>query len=211
MTASKFGLFVLATLLISLSPGPNVFLLLSLGLRDGAGAVLRAVGGIAVASLLFLMVSALGLVAALTASLLLFRIVSGVGALYLMYLGVRLIVASRRGATLPTATPLRPLPRPFVQGFVTHLANPKAMLYWSALLPQFIVPQRGLAAQVLMLGCIAIGLDATILTGYGLFAAAARRSALSGRFERGIMLVGGVFFVCAGALLGVAQWRGGAP
>ena len=201
-----FGLFLAATLLMSLSPGPNVLLLVSLGLRDGAAVVLKAVAGIAVASALFLAVSALGLVAILAASVLVFRIVCYAGAAYLVYLGIRMLLGVRR-AHIDSAT-LRPLPRPFLQGFVTHLSNPKAILYWSALLPQFVDRQVALAPQVIVLGSVGIVLDMFVLGAYGLFAAAARRSVVPRGMQRVVNLVGGGFFVCAGALLALAQYRG---
>ena len=206
MSDTGIGLFLVATGLMSLSPGPNVLMLLSLGLRDGKTAVLKAVAGIAAASLIFLLVSALGLVAALTASVWLFRAVTLAGAGYLVYLGVRLVLGSGR-AMVVSDLQGRPLPRPFLQGFVTHLANPKAMLYWSALLPQFLDTGRALAPQVVGMGLAGIALDVVILTAYGLSAAAARRNAVSPRFQRLSCLAGGVFFVCAGVLLALAQFR----
>ena len=200
------GLFLVATLLMSLSPGPNVFLLVSLGLRDGAAAVLKASAGIAVASVIFLAVSALGLVAAFAASALLFRAVRYAGAAYLVYLGIRMLWAVRSGVA-ETATDTRPLPRPFVQGFVTHLANPKAMLYWSALLPQFLDLHAALAPQVVQLGGLAIVLDVIVLASYGLSAAAARRRAMPGGLQTAVNVAGGLFFVCAGVLLALSQYR----
>jgi homoserine/homoserine lactone efflux protein len=200
------GLFLAATLLMSLSPGPNVFLLVSLGLRDGAAAVLKASAGIAVASLIFLAVSSLGLVAVLAASAPLFRAVCYLGAAYLIYLGVRMLLGARRGATNIVAT-VRPLPQPFLQAFVTHLSNPKALLYWSALLPQFLDPHAAMASQVILLGSLGIVLDVIVLSGYGLLAAAARRGTVPGGLQRAVNVAGGAFFVCAGALLAFAKYR----
>ena len=78
--------------------------------------------------------------AALTASAILFAFVRYAGAAYLVYLGVRMILGSR-GTPSAQAEPTRTAPG-FMQGFVTHLSNPKAVLYWTALLPQFITPGR---------------------------------------------------------------------
>lgn len=202
--SGQFGLFLLATLLMSLSPGPNVFLLVSLGLRDGASAVLHASGGIALASLLFLSVSALGLVAVLAASSLLFDAVCLVGAAYLAWLGLGLL----RGAwAKPKEAIALPAPasgrRPFLQGFVTHLANPKAVLYWSALLPQFVDAAQPLPVQVAALGSSGIVLDLVVLCVYGLAAAAVRRGGLAAGLQRGVNLVCGLFFITAGVLLAV--------
>lgn len=204
MQASHLGLFCAATVLMSLSPGPNVFLMLALGLREGGASVLKAAAGIALASLGFLLVSALGLVAALTASAVLFSAVSYLGAAYLAYLGLRMILASR-GHDVDATLQSRPLARPFVQGVVTHLANPKAMLYWSALFPQFVDASRPLTPQVLLLGLIGITIDVILLSAYGLSAARARRGTISRRLERLTHLVGGSFFVIVALLLAAAR------
>ena len=198
--SGQFGLFLLATLLLSLSPGPNVFLLVSLGLRDGAAAVLRASAGIAAASAVFLLVSALGLIALLTAYAPLFQALCIAGAAYLMWLGfgmlwgIRAAVAAGEGKLGQAAAP-------FVQGFVTHIANPKAVLYWSALLPQFLDARRSPAAQVMLLGSSGIALDVVVLCGYGLVASAARRGSLSAGMQRTVNFTGGLFFVAVGVLL----------
>lgn len=197
---SHFGLFLFATLLMSLSPGPNVFLLVSLGLRDGASAVLRASGGIAVASAVFLLVSAFGLAAVIMASAGLFKALRLAGAAYLAWLGLRMLWGARRAAVadiLPGAA----VARPFLQGLVTHLANPKAVLYWSALMPQFLDARRPLAAQVAVLGSSGIVLDVIVLCAYGLAAAAARQGGLSAGLQRGVNIVCGCFFLATGIVL----------
>jgi homoserine/homoserine lactone efflux protein len=222
--ASTLAIYLFATLLMCLSPGPNVMLMISLGLRDGAATVLRAVAGIGVASLLFLTVSAFGVAAALHASETLFAIVRYAGAAYLVYLGVRLLIAGAKagraadgsataasdaggparssGTASPPATANRGA---FWQGFVTHLSNPKAVLYWTALLPQFVDPARPIAAQTVTLGLIGIAMDLCILAGYGLAAAGTRHLGVTARYTRWIDLAAGTFFVVAGSMLALSH------
>jgi homoserine/homoserine lactone efflux protein len=209
---STLLLYLAATLLICLTPGPNVLLMISIGLRDGRPSVLRAVAGVLSASLIFLVVSALGLAAALHASATLFAIVRYGGATYLVYLGVRLLVAAARAATVvPTpdtgasAPPLRAGTNAFWQGFLTHLSNPKAILFWSALLPQFLDTGRAVGPQIVFLGLLGIAMDAIVLTGYGLAAAATRHFAPTQAYTRWIDAAAGSFFVLAGALLALAH------
>lgn len=216
---STLLLYLTATLLICLSPGPNVLLMISFGLRDGRPSVLRAFAGVVSASLLFLVVSALGVAAALHASTTLFAAVRYAGAAYLVYLGVRLLVAAARasparttagdGAPATTGDPAR-APRPaganaYWQGFVTHLSNPKAILFWSALLPQFLDTGRAVAPQIVFLGLLGIAMDAVVLAGYGLAAAATRHFAPTLAFTRWVDVAAGTFFVLAGALLAFAR------
>jgi homoserine/homoserine lactone efflux protein len=204
---STLLLYLAATLLICLSPGPNVLLMISFGLRDGRPSVLRAVAGVVTASLLFLVVSALGVAAALHASTTLFAAVRYAGAAYLVYLGGRLLIAAARAADVPpaadavTAPPHRARSNAYWQGLVTHLSNPKAILFWSALLPQFLDTGRAVAPQIVFLGLLGIAMDAVVLTGYGLAAAAARHYAPTQAFTRWIDAAAGSFFVLTGALL----------
>jgi threonine/homoserine/homoserine lactone efflux protein len=204
---STLLLYLAATLLICLSPGPNVLLMISFGLRDGRPSVLRAVAGVVTASLLFLVVSALGVAAALHASTTLFAAVRYAGAAYLVYLGARLLIAAARAADVPpaadavTAPPHRGRTSAYWQGLVTHLSNPKAILFWSALLPQFLDTGRAVAPQIVFLGLLGIAMDAVVLTGYGLAAAAARHYAPTQAFTRWIDAAAGSFFVLTGALL----------
>jgi homoserine/homoserine lactone efflux protein len=223
--ASTLAIYLFATLLMCLSPGPNVMLMISLGLRDGSATVLRAVAGIGVASLLFLTVSALGVAAALHASETLFAIVRYAGAAYLVYLGVRLLIAGVKagrvadepgpdrasgasGASRSSATASAPATAnrgAFWQGFVTHLSNPKAVLYWTALLPQFVDPARPIAAQTVTLGLIGIAMDLCILAGYGFAAAGTRHLGVTARYTRWIDLAAGTFFVVAGSMLALSH------
>lgn len=224
--SSTLALYLFATLLMCLAPGPNVMLMISLGLRDGSATVLRGVAGIGAASLVFLTISAFGVAAALHASATLFAIVRYAGAAYLVYLGVRLLIAGLKapaacdalvatsldgGATANGsdasaagrgATTARGA---FWQGFATHLSNPKAVLYWTALLPQFVDATRPIAAQTVTLGLIGIAIDMVTLAGYGLTAAATRRLGLTQRYTRWVDVAAGAFFMVTGALLALAH------
>jgi threonine/homoserine/homoserine lactone efflux protein len=209
---STLLLYLVATLLICLSPGPNVLLMISFGLRDGRPSVLRAVAGVVTASLIFLVVSALGVAAALHASTTLFAAVRYAGAAYLVYLGARLLIAAARAADVApppdaalTAPPQRARTSAYWQGLITHLSNPKAIVFWSALLPQFIDTGRAVAPQIVFLGLLGIAMDAVVLTGYGLAAAAARHYAPTQAFTRWIDAAAGSFFVLTGALLAFAH------
>ena len=202
--APQFSVYLLATLLICLSPGPNVMLMISLGLRSGAGAVLRAVAGIVTAAGVYLAAAALGLVAALRASPGLFTVVRYAGAAYLAWIGVRLVLAGLRSAGEARAPEIAGT-RAYLQGFVTQLSNPKSILFWSAFLPQFLTPDAPLAPQIAALGVLGIAIDVVVLSGYGLVAAATRRAALSGPFQRGIDLAAGAFFVGTAAWLALSQ------
>lgn len=213
MLPPKFELYLVATLLMCLSPGPNVLLMISLGLRDGSSAVLRGVVGIVGASLIFLAVSALGVVAALKAAPALFDAIRYAGAAYLLYVGTRLLLAAARRSFAPASADVAPRSTPasstsrgaYWQGFVTHISNPKAVIFWSAILPPFLAVDRPVAPQIVVLGLTGIALDAATLAAYGLFAAAARRTLAGPRLHRTLDGLAGAAFVLIGAWLLVAR------
>lgn len=194
-----FVLFLGALLLVCLAPGPNVFLLVSTGLQRGVPSVLQVVAGIVLASIIFLALSALGVTGLLSRSPSLFTAVRVAGALYLIYLGVRMLWASRTPLVLESRVVAGP--HPLLQGFTTHISNPKAILFWTALLPQFIDPRQALAPQTLRLGIVAIVIDAAILSGYGIVAAQLRHRFLTTAFASWLDRIAGAFFVLAGSWL----------
>ena len=204
-TANMPALYLSALLLICLTPGPNVFLSVSCGLQRGVATVGRAVAGIMLASSIFLALSALGVAALLNTSPTLVTLIRGLGALYLIYLGIRLLLV-----TANTERPVRSVAigaSPLLQGFITHLSNPKAILFWTSILPQFIDTRQPLLEQTLRLGLVGMAIDAVILFGYGAAAAVLRERFMAGNLARWMDRVAGVFFLLIGAwlLLSLAQ------
>jgi homoserine/homoserine lactone efflux protein len=201
---ANFPLFLAATFLICVSPGPNVMMVISFSLKEGAGQALRAVLGTTFASTLYLSVSVLGLIAVVTASQRAFALIRYAGAAYLVYLGVRMLRGAwRHKYAAAGQVVLRS--RPFVQGLTTHLSNPKAIAYWTALLPQFVEPSRSVTRQVIILGAVAILFDFVILASYAALASWAREWLLGSRTAGWIDLVAGSFLIGAGTLLAFAS------
>jgi threonine/homoserine/homoserine lactone efflux protein len=156
MTAiHDLGLFIVAGLLLNLTPGPDMAYIAarsaSGGLRDGVAAIL----GINAGGVVHTLAAALGLSALIAASATAFGIVKWCGALYLIYAGIRLLMASARprgaDATAPVLPPARPLAI-LREAFVINVFNPKVALFFLAFLPQFIAadaPHPALAFVIL--------------------------------------------------------------
>lgn len=193
-------LFAGAVFVICLVPGPNVFMTLSFALSQGFGAASRAVFGTAFASVLFLTVSALGLVAVLVASTAAFAIVRIAGAAYLVFLGGRLLLAAAR-TTVGADRRIVLTSHPFVQGFVTHLSNPKALLYWTAMLPQFIDDRRQPTPQILLLGVVGMSIGVSVLLAYAALAVQTRHVLYRPGVSQRIDVAAGLFFLLAGGWL----------
>lgn len=207
MTAAHFALFLVVSTLSSLTPGPAVLTIVSLALRAGLGAALRGVLGIVSGIGVYLVLAVLGLIALLTASPTAFAIVRYAGAVYLIWLGFRLLLAAWQGnggvaidSTASDRSAAR-AERPWLQGFLTQISNPKAMLYWTALLPQFIEPRAPVVPQIVLLGVAGAIVDSLVLAAYGLLAVGAREVLRGPRFTRGIDGIAGAFMFSAGVLL----------
>ncbi|MBB3464619.1 LysE family translocator [Rhizobium sp. BK377] len=147
--------FFLALLALQLSPGPDMLLVIGRGIGQGRRvAFLTAVGGTLAAGLIQLPLLALGIASIIQSSPLAFAILRWVGAAYLIWLGLKLLLKTR-GTLDPTVernpvsswTALR-------EGMVSNLTNPKVLVFMLAFLPQFVDPHNGwpVAAQLLILG-----------------------------------------------------------
>lgn len=150
---ATFGLFLLGSLLLLVSPGPAVLFLVARSLEGGRRLGLVSTLGVAVGSLVHVAAAAFGVSALLATSATAYSAMKWLGALYLLGLGI----ATLRGedpAPLPfgSRTGLRPA-RAFAQGVVVNVLNPKTALFFLAFLPQFVDVSAGaVEAQVLMLG-----------------------------------------------------------
>jgi threonine/homoserine/homoserine lactone efflux protein len=128
--------FVPVAIVLSVSPGPDMALVLRNTVRGGRRAGHRTVGGIAVGLVVWATASALGVAAVLSASATVFTALKLAGAVYLVYLGVQSLRSLRRGDAPAVAA--KPSGSPFRQGLVTNLLNPKLAVLFTTLLPQFV-------------------------------------------------------------------------
>ncbi|MBP8195515.1 MAG: LysE family transporter, partial [Azonexus sp.] len=147
MTLAVWLGFLLAAILIAVTPGPGAVISMSTGMRHGYLAALTAILGLQAAILLHLMIVALGLGALLAASETAFALVKFVGAAYLVWLGIQ----KWRAAPVPVDVNAPPVRRKglFLQGLLVNLTNPKAIIFIGALVPQFIDPAREQVGQYL--------------------------------------------------------------
>lgn len=143
--------FLLATLLLLITPGPVMAMVGHNTLRHGLNAGLLTVLGVELGEVCLLGATFLGLVISSEVVPQLFRWLSLGGAIYLLWLAVGAL-RSRHAAT--RARVHAPMPRPFLAGITVAFANPTAILFYAAFFPQFLDPARSISAQVLQLGAI---------------------------------------------------------
>lgn len=136
-----FALFVIAGVLLNLTPGPDTLYVVTRSAGHGLRAGLIAALGIGSGCFVHIFAAAIGLSALIAASAIAFNVVRWLGAAYLIYLGVSLL-RSRPVVPRPAVVAKEPLAdgRVYAQGFLTNALNPKVALFFVAFLPQFIAP-----------------------------------------------------------------------
>ncbi|HEY6706817.1 MAG TPA: LysE family translocator [Actinomycetota bacterium] len=153
---STLALFAVAAVTLLLIPGPAVLYIVTRTLDQGRAAGLASVCGVHVGTLLHVTAAALGLSALLVSSATAYDTVRWLGAAYLVWLGVRRLLARDEDVPAAAADPgaRRPgLGRIFAQGVVVNVLNPKTALFFFAFLPQFVDTSRGsVPFQVVVLG-----------------------------------------------------------
>ena len=206
MSLQHWLLYVSVVLAVIVTPGPSAALCLTHGASHGVWRATATVLGGMVASLILMTLSALGLGAAIAASTTLFLAIKFAGAAYLIWLGIGMW----RAPAAPDATASAPATagvsrsrwsRLWRQGFLVGIGNPKDLLFFGALFPQFLDPAKPMAPQIAVLAATSLAVDGLAMTGYASLRTrigpALRRSGAGRLFNR---LTGGAFIAAGGAM-----------
>ena len=175
---ASLWLFFLALAVVFLLPGPDMILLLQTGARQGRGAALATAIGLGIARGCHVALAALGLAALFKAAPWTFEVVRLAGAAYLLWIGIQclrstLVPNLNGGDVAQTQGQWREAVR---RGLLTNLLNPKALLFCSVLLPQFIVADGApVLTQFAMLGVLLVGVGLLFDSAYALTGAALGR------------------------------------
>jgi threonine/homoserine/homoserine lactone efflux protein len=145
--------FIGASLILALTPGPAVVYILARTLSQGRASGLASVAGVALGNLGNALGAAVGLAALFAVSSAAFTVVKWAGAIYLVYMGVRMLRSTAGTLAAPSVQAMKPS-RIFRDGFVVALLNPKTALFFAAFLPQFMSANAPHFAQSLALGGI---------------------------------------------------------
>lgn len=200
MLLSTWLLYVAAVFVLTVTPGPSVLMCVSTAVNLGPRKALITSLGSTSAIVGLMTLSALGLGALLAASETLFTALKWAGAAYLAYLGVRALLAPASDIQVAGGA-VAGGRRLFAQGFLVGLSNPKALLFFGALFPQFLHPAAPQLPQFLVLGATFVFFELGWLTVYALSAARAQRWLQQPRRARQFnRLTGAVFLLAAGLL-----------
>ena len=198
-------LFLAASLLVLLMPGPSVLCAVACSLNQGRKAGLVCVMGLETGTLVHVAGASLCISAALASSTLAFDVLRYCGAAYLVHLGVRTWLERGPAASAARPTPLS-LPRVFRRGALVDLLNPHTALFLLAFLPQFVPPGLGrIGQQVWMLGGAFLVLATIVASGFVLLASALAVRSRSERFARGQRGVTAVLFMGLGLSMAFAD------
>jgi threonine/homoserine/homoserine lactone efflux protein len=201
----NLGEFVAVSALLIVAPGLDTALIMRNALLHGRRPAVATALGVNTGMLAWTLATALGLAALLEASALAFTVVKLLGAAYLIWIGLASLIASRRRpradpglpgdrAPLATATAYR-------QGLLCNVANPKAAIIFTSLLPQFVAGAHPSPLPFLALGAIFTAIALVLQGGYAVAAAAASRLLLRTRVRALIDRVTGVVLIALGVKL----------
>jgi len=206
MTLEIWLAYVTTLLIFMSTPGPSHMLMLTNSMTNGFRRSLATAAGDLSANTLQILVVAAGLVGLVRSSQQFFVVIKWLGVSYLVLTGI-LVFRRRLDSSVAEGLSTRSIRILYLQGFLTSAANPKAIVFFAALLPQFINMELPTGEQFLLLGATYIIVDGCFLTVYGAFSAW-----ISGHFQhhigRHMNQISGVLFVIAAILLGLKELRG---
>lgn len=205
---ARYGAFLGVMAVMAVTPGPANLFAIATGAQKGKAAALVGVAGMNTATLVWFAAAALGLGALILAFPDLFHLLAYAGAAYIAWLGVK----SLRGAFAKEAEPghgtFKQGQSAYLDGFTVQIANPKAVLFFTAVLPPFLDPARPLPAQLAAFACATLTLDILAMSAYGLGGAALAAKMTEPRFARGFAVAVGLLLLTAAVLM--ARKAGGA-
>jgi threonine/homoserine/homoserine lactone efflux protein len=189
--------FIALEVVLCFIPGPAVLSVVGATLLGRSRSGFATAAGILTGNTVYFIVSALGVASVIAASHSAFAIVKWCGAAYLAYLGVRALLSKEAdlASEIPQGSRAR---RGWLNGTVVQLSNPKALIFFTAILPQFIDPHGDVLLQILILGVAGFAVELGVLSVYVMAASRIAGNGMSARRHLWAQRVGGAF------LLGVA-------
>ena len=197
MSLELYFAYILTCAVIAMVPGPTVTVIIANSLRHGARAGLLNVAGTQAGLAVMMLVLVVGLSSVIAAMGWLFEWLRWAGAAYLVWLGYKLL----RAPDILQETGQKPAPRGgfFLQGFLVLMANPKALLWFGAFIPQFVDPNGNYVGQIVLLSLTAMAVALVsdgayaVLTGRAGALLSRSRVRLVSRLSGGFLIGGGIW------------------
>ena len=192
---------------MAITPGPANLFAVATGAQRGKGSALLSVLGMNLATLVWFGAAALGLGALVTAFPQVFQVIAVLGALYVAWLGLKSLKAALRPApATSTHSQTKALATPSASGalrdgFLVQIANPKAILFFTAVLPPFLDIKRAISPQLGLIAATTVTLDIFSMSAYALGGVALATRMSQPRFQRGFGLFVGVLLLLVAGLI----------
>jgi threonine/homoserine/homoserine lactone efflux protein len=209
MASTRFFLFLMAAVLLAVAPGPGMLYVLARSLAGGKREGVLSALGTFLGGMVHVFAAALGISIILAKSATAFALVKYVGAAYLCFLGVRMILDARKDkGTLDTSVEAaRPARNPLWQGIATEVLNPKTALFFLSFIPQFVDRSHGhVFLQFVSLGSLSVMLNTTAdLIVIALAGPLGERIRSSATFRRRQRMVTGAIMIGLGTYLATSE------
>ena len=196
-----YGAFLGVMAVMAVTPGPANLFSVATGVERGKAAALLGVVGMNAATLVWFVAASLGLGALVAAFPQAFRIIAVGGALYVAWLGIKALRGAFSNEGQPKDVAVSRGRSAILNGFMVQIANPKAILFFTAVLPPFLDLDRPIAPQLMLFAAATIGMDVLSMSAYGLGGAALARRMSEPRFRRGFGIFVGLLLLCASLLI----------
>jgi threonine/homoserine/homoserine lactone efflux protein len=201
---ARYAAFWGVMTVMALTPGPANLFAIATGARRGKAAALAGMAGMNCATLVWFAGAALGLSALIVAFPAAFRLLAWAGAAYVAWLGLKALLAARH-AIVDAHAPARSGTSAWSDGFMVQIANPKVLLFFTAVLPPFVDTHRPVGPQLVAYAVATLAMDGLCMTTYGLGGAAIARRMTVPRFRRGFSVFVGLLLLAAAALIAARE------
>ena len=207
-SAMSFIAFLIAATVLAITPGPGIAYVVARTVAGGRAEGLASCIGTGLGGMIHVLAAALGLSLVVAQSAIAFTLVKVLGAAYLVYLSVRMLMR-RQADDAVKAVPAQGARRALMEGIVVEALNVKTALFFLAFLPQFVAPTEPLVPQLVLLGSICVALNTlvdviAVLTAERLLDSGAARAARARLMTR----VSGVTMIGLGVFLATAKRQG---
>lgn len=196
-----YAAFLGVMAVMAITPGPANLFAVATGMEKGRASALIGVVGMNAATLVWFGAAALGLGALVAAFPQVFRLIAVLGALYVAWLGIKALRGAFATAAEPDHVEVRRGRSALIDGFTVQIANPKAILFFTAVLPPFLDMNRPVAPQLALFALATIGMDLLSMSAYGLGGAALADRMNQPRFKRGFGIFVGSLLILAALLI----------
>ena len=208
MTLDIWLAFTAATVVVLAIPGPTILLVISYALSDGRRSAWHTVPGVALGDFVALTASLAGMGALIAASATMFTLLKWIGAVYLIYLGIKMwrakpdVSAAKIEVTRDRGRAM------FGHAFAVTALNPKSIAFFVAFLPQFVVAGQPVLPQFAILGATFLVLATANAAAYGALAGSARRGFSRPSVLKAVNRVGGSLLIGAGVVTAALRRSG---